>query len=175
MASQDYVPDDTFASIAAALKDLMRVTDDVFGRIEGQVSSSQYRLSALNDRISVIRDRITRIGQSTKAVTIYSATKYPAVEVARYSNYVCLHAGAAFPALGEAHQSDPLLAEQAAASVFPPTSQRGVNQMAVRARAGGREGGKGRVRPEEHGHASPLLPPPPPPPTLLPLSPTTWW
>jgi hypothetical protein len=80
VVAQDYVPSDTFVSIAASLKNLMRVTDDVFGRIEEQVSHSRERLQSLNNRVALIRDRITRIGQSTKAVTIHSATKYPAVE-----------------------------------------------------------------------------------------------
>jgi hypothetical protein len=120
VAAQDYVTSDTFVSIAASLKALMRVTDDVFcrcvlsvsvewaafarvaapldlsaaaggslhlllisspqSRIEGQVSHSRERLQALNGRVGLIRDRIAKIGQSSKAVTIFAATKYPATE-----------------------------------------------------------------------------------------------
>jgi hypothetical protein len=80
VAAQDYIPADTFVSIAASLKTLMRVTDDVFGRIEDRVSNSRERLQTLNSRVGLIRDRIAKIKLSSKPVTIFAATKYPATE-----------------------------------------------------------------------------------------------
>lgn len=96
---QDASRQDTFATAAAALKALVNVTDAVFNRIQERVNQEGSRLNSLNQRIAKVRQSVGQISSTTRPATIFSATKYPATEVAHQATYLSLYSGpsAAFP------------------------------------------------------------------------------
>lgn len=66
-----------------------------------QAAIERSRLSALNERIQVVQRRILSMTGSTKAITLFARTKYPAAEVARFGTYTTMLDGMHYPSLTE--------------------------------------------------------------------------
>jgi hypothetical protein len=90
-----------------------------------QASAERARLSALNDRIGRVRDRISRMSGSTRPITLFATPKYPAAEVARLATYVTLNTSDAHPSLTEPldEQLAPFGAQALKAGVLGPEDE----------------------------------------------------
>ena len=97
---QDSSTEDTFGSVAAALRSLVATTEEVFGRIEARAAVERLRLAAINARLARCREKTALVAQSTRAVTIFAVPKFPAADVARHATFLTLHDGISHPAPG---------------------------------------------------------------------------
>ena len=56
-------------------------------------------MGALNARVARVREKVSALASSSKAVTLYSTPQYPATDIARHSTLQTLHDGLTAPSV----------------------------------------------------------------------------
>ncbi|CAG9765920.1 unnamed protein product [Ceutorhynchus assimilis] len=80
---QNLSKEETIVQIVEVLDHLKSVTQDIFSRIDKRLTQNTDKLTNISTRIDVAANKINTLKDDKKAKTVFSSSKYPAIDVNR--------------------------------------------------------------------------------------------
>lgn len=82
-SSQRGLDDRKYGQLCQSLLDLELAAENIFTTITNRVSLEHHRLEALKGRIQVVQTQVNFITGTSRAITVFSSSKYPAIPAAQ--------------------------------------------------------------------------------------------